>query len=64
MAVLTLERLLASMGFGSRKDARGLVRMGLVELASFLVFPKPACCLTGSGALCLSPDRGVRGMSY
>ena len=32
MAVLTLERLLASMGFGSRKDARGLVRMGLVEL--------------------------------
>ena len=32
MATLTLERLLASMGFGSRKDARGLVRMGLVEL--------------------------------
>ena len=32
MAALTLERLLASMGFGSRKDARSLVRMGLVEL--------------------------------
>lgn len=32
MATLTLERLLASLGFGSRKDARALVRMGVVEL--------------------------------
>lgn len=32
MPALTLERLLAGLGFGSRKDARGLVRMGLVEL--------------------------------
>lgn len=32
MAALTLERLLASLGFGSRKDARALVRMGVVEL--------------------------------
>ena len=32
MPALTLERLLASMGFGSRKEARALVRMGLVEL--------------------------------
>lgn len=31
MPALTLERLLASIGFGSRKEARGLVRMGLVE---------------------------------
>ncbi len=32
MPALTLERLLAGIGFGSRKEARGLVRMGLVEL--------------------------------
>ena len=32
MAALTLERLLASLGFGSRKDARALVRMGVVEI--------------------------------
>lgn len=32
MPALTLDRLLAGLGFGSRKDARGLVRMGLVEL--------------------------------
>lgn len=32
MPALTLERLLSSIGFGSRKDARSLVRMGLVEL--------------------------------
>ena len=32
MPALTLERLLASIGFGSRKEARALVRMGLVEL--------------------------------
>lgn len=32
MPALTLERLLASLGFGSRKDARALVRMGLVKL--------------------------------
>ena len=32
MPALTLDRLLASIGFGSRKEARALVRMGLVEL--------------------------------
>ena len=32
MPALTLERLLASMGYGSRKESRALVRMGLVEL--------------------------------
>ena len=31
MPSLTLERLLASIGFGSRKECRALVRMGLVE---------------------------------
>lgn len=32
MPALTLDRLLASLGFGSRKEARSLVRMGFVEL--------------------------------
>lgn len=32
MPALTLERLLASIGFGSRKEARALVRMGVVEV--------------------------------
>ncbi len=32
MPALTLDRLLASIGFGSRKEARALVRMGFVEL--------------------------------
>ena len=32
MPALTVERLLASIGFGSRKESRALVRMGLVEL--------------------------------
>lgn len=32
MPALTMERLLAGLGFGSRKEARGLVRMGMVEL--------------------------------
>lgn len=32
MPALTLERLLASIGYGSRKEARALVRMGLVEI--------------------------------
>ena len=32
MPALTLDRLLASIGFGSRKESRALVRMGLVEL--------------------------------
>jgi 16S rRNA pseudouridine516 synthase len=32
MLTLTLERLLASIGFGSRKECRALIRMGLVEL--------------------------------
>ena len=32
MPALTLDRLLSSIGFGSRKEARALVRMGLVEL--------------------------------
>lgn len=37
MPVLTVERLLASLGFGSRKDSRGLVRMGIVELNGTVV---------------------------
>ena len=32
MPTLTLERLLASIGFGSRKECRALIRMALVEL--------------------------------
>ena len=32
MPALTLDRLLASIGFGSRKESRALVRMGMVEL--------------------------------
>jgi len=32
MAVLTVERLLSQLGFGSRKESRGLVRMGLVKI--------------------------------
>ncbi|WP_298770673.1 pseudouridine synthase [uncultured Fibrobacter sp.] len=37
MPALTLERLLASIGFGSRKEARALVRMGVVELGGEVV---------------------------
>jgi 16S rRNA pseudouridine516 synthase len=37
MPALTVERLLASIGFGSRKDSRALVRMGMVELEGRLV---------------------------
>ncbi len=32
MPALTLDRLLASIGFGSRKEARALIRAGMVEL--------------------------------
>ena len=32
MPALTLDRLLASIGYGSRKECRALVRMGVVEL--------------------------------
>ena len=32
MRELTPERLLASLGFGSRKDSRALIRMGIVEI--------------------------------
>ncbi|SHL08059.1 pseudouridine synthase [Fibrobacter sp. UWEL] len=32
MPALTLERLIASIGFGSRKEARALIRAGMVEL--------------------------------
>ena len=32
MPALTLERLLSSLGFGSRKDSRALIRMGVVEI--------------------------------
>lgn len=37
MPVLTVERLLASLGFGSRKDSRALVRMGVVEVGGVVV---------------------------
>jgi 16S rRNA pseudouridine516 synthase len=33
MSKLTIERLLASLGFGSRKESRALVRMGVVKIA-------------------------------
>ena len=33
MSNLTVERLLASLGFGSRKESRALVRMGVVKIA-------------------------------
>ncbi|HHX15263.1 MAG TPA: 16S rRNA pseudouridine(516) synthase [Fibrobacter sp.] len=32
MPALTLERLVSSLGFGSRKESRSLIRMGLVEI--------------------------------
>ena len=32
MPALTLERLIASIGFGSRKEARALIRAGMVEM--------------------------------
>lgn len=32
MPALTLERLVASIGFGSRKEARALIRAGMVEM--------------------------------
>ena len=32
MPAITLERVLASIGFGSRKDARALIREGVVEI--------------------------------
>lgn len=37
MPTLTLDRLLASIGFGSRKEARALVRSGLVEVNGIVV---------------------------
>ena len=37
MPALTVERLLASIGFGSRKESRALVRMGMVELNGSVV---------------------------
>jgi len=37
MPVLTAERLLSQLGFGSRKESRGLVRMGLVEIAGVVL---------------------------
>ncbi len=37
MPALTLDRLLASIGFGSRKECRALVRMGMVELGGGVV---------------------------
>ena len=37
MPALTLERLVASIGFGSRKEARALIRAGMVELEGNVV---------------------------
>ncbi|MCF0224696.1 MAG: rRNA pseudouridine synthase [Fibrobacter sp.] len=37
MPALTLDRLLASLGFGSRKEVRTLVRMGVVEIEGNVV---------------------------
>lgn len=55
MPSLTLERLLASIGFGSRKECRALVRMGLVEYQGetledpFLEFEKRPDYITVNG---------------
>lgn len=37
MPALTLDRLLSSLGFGSRKECRALVRMGMVELGGEVI---------------------------
>ncbi len=37
MPALTLERLVASLGFGSRKDARNMIRDGIVEVAGEVI---------------------------
>jgi 16S rRNA pseudouridine516 synthase len=55
MPALTLDRLLASIGFGSRKEARALVRMGFVELDGkvlddpFMEFKERPECITVNG---------------
>ena len=55
MPALTLDRLLSSIGFGSRKEARALVRMGLVELDGnvvedpFMEFAERPECITVNG---------------
>ena len=55
MPALTLDRLLASIGFGSRKEARALVRMGFVELDGkvlddpFMEFAQRPECITVNG---------------
>ena len=55
MPALTLDRLLSSIGFGSRKEARALVRMGLVELDGkvmddpFLELAERPACITVNG---------------
>ena len=55
MPALTLDRLLASIGFGSRKEARALVRMGLVELDGqvvedpFMEFAERPAAITVNG---------------
>ena len=55
MPALTLDRLLASIGFGSRKEARALVRMGLVELDGkvmddpFVELAERPACITVNG---------------
>ena len=55
MPTLTLERLLASIGFGSRKECRALIRMGLVELEGivqedpFIEFEKRPDSITVNG---------------
>ncbi|MCF0216808.1 MAG: rRNA pseudouridine synthase [Fibrobacteraceae bacterium] len=55
MPVLTLDRILSSIGFGSRKECRSIVRMGLVELNGqvvedpFLEFKERPAFITVNG---------------
>ena len=63
MPALTLERLLASMGYGSRKESRALVRMGLVELDGnvledpFMEFAERPESITVNGEEVLTVDK-------
>lgn len=63
MPALTLERLLASMGYGSRKESRALVRMGLVELDGnvledpFMEFAERPESITVNGEEVLTDDK-------
>ncbi len=69
MPALTLERLLAGLGFGSRKECRALVRMGIVSLDGkiledpFLEFEKRPETLVVNGEE-IPTEETVYGMLY